>query len=186
MTNLRQDLVFGLRMLLARPASRSPQCCRSRSASARTPPSSASLIHRCSPIFRIASPPCGRSVGIARRSARRAQQRDGRELPGVERNSRGRSKVSAPTLGLTMNVGSAQDRSPAERVEVSRFTASMWNVLGARPILGRVFSADEDRNLTPAPVAVLSYKFWQRHFAGDPQIVGKTMRWMASRRTSSA
>ena len=57
-----------------------------------------------------------------------------------------------------------------------RFTASMWDVLGVRPIRGRVFTAEEDRNGSPAPVAVLSYNFWQRRFVGDPQILGRTLR----------
>src|SRR5688572_17584929 len=43
-------------------------------------------------------------------------------------------------------------------------------------MLGRVFTPEEDRNGSPAPVVVLSYGFWQRRFAGDPRIVGKTMR----------
>jgi putative ABC transport system permease protein len=52
----------------------------------------------------------------------------------------------------------------------------MWDVLGVSPVLGRVFTSDEDRNGNPAPVVVLSYNFWQRRFAGDPRIVGKTVR----------
>ena len=79
-------------------------------------------------------------------------------------------------FGFTMNLGSSEDGAPAERIEGMRFTASMWDVLGVRPIRGRLFTPDEDRNGSPAPVAVLSYNFWQRRFAGDPQIVGKTMR----------
>ena len=42
------------------------------------------------------------------------------------------------------------------------------------PSLGRVFTADEDKPGGP-PVVVLSYGLWQRRFAGDPQIVGKTL-----------
>ncbi|HKE84230.1 MAG TPA: ABC transporter permease [Vicinamibacterales bacterium] len=79
-------------------------------------------------------------------------------------------------FGFTMNIGTAEDGAPAERIEGGKFTASMWDVLGVRPIRGRVFTPEEDRNGSPAPVAVLSYNFWQRRFAGDPQIVGKTMR----------
>jgi putative ABC transport system permease protein len=79
-------------------------------------------------------------------------------------------------FGVTMNLGSSEDGAPAERVEAIRFTASMWDVLGVRPTRGRVFTVEEDRNGSPAPVAVLSHNFWQRRFVGDAQIVGKTLR----------
>jgi putative ABC transport system permease protein len=78
--------------------------------------------------------------------------------------------------GFTSNLGASEDGAPAERVQSGRFTASMWEVLDVEPLLGRVFTPDEDRDVTPAPVIVLSYDFWQRRFAGDPQIVGTTIR----------
>jgi putative ABC transport system permease protein len=42
-----------------------------------------------------------------------------------------------------------------------------------RPLKGRVFTKDEDQNGNPAPVIVLSYPFWQRRFAADPNILGR-------------
>ena len=49
--------------------------------------------------------------------------------------------------------------------------------LGDPPILGRgIGPADAPEGQEPLPVAVLSYKFWQRQFLGDPQIVGKTLQ----------
>lgn len=46
-------------------------------------------------------------------------------------------------------------------------------LLGARPELGRVLMA-EDQKAT-APVAVMSHRLWQREFGGDPAIVGRTV-----------
>lgn len=62
----------------------------------------------------------------------------------------------------------------AERIEGARVSSSLFTVLGAQPILGRVFTADEDEQGKPT-TAILSYSFWQRHFAGDPNVVGKTL-----------
>ncbi len=52
--------------------------------------------------------------------------------------------------------------------------ASFFPVLGVQPLLGRTFAAGEDHE-GKSRVAVLSYGFWQRHFGGDVEIVGKTI-----------
>jgi predicted permease len=44
--------------------------------------------------------------------------------------------------------------------------------LGVRPLLGRLLT-DEDDKASANPVAVLSYRCWQKHFGGDAAIVGK-------------
>src|SRR5580658_5034718 len=56
----------------------------------------------------------------------------------------------------------------------ARYAAGLWvsgdffNMLGVRPILGRVFAASDDRVGCGASGAVISYSFWQREFGGDP------------------
>ena len=62
----------------------------------------------------------------------------------------------------------------AERVESLETSSSLFPLLGARAVHGRLLRADED---VPgqAPVAILSHAFWQRAFGGDPTIVGKTV-----------
>ncbi len=49
-------------------------------------------------------------------------------------------------------------------------------VLGVRPVMGRGFSPDEFAAVGAAPVAILSYPFWQSRFAADPDVVGRTLR----------
>jgi predicted permease len=61
-----------------------------------------------------------------------------------------------------------------ERVEGARVSSSIFSLLGAEPMMGRVFTAEEDEQGKP-PTAILSYGFWQRRFSGDQQIVGKTL-----------
>ncbi|MBI1898687.1 MAG: ABC transporter permease, partial [Acidobacteria bacterium] len=63
-----------------------------------------------------------------------------------------------------------------ERLQGARTTASLFPTLGVTPLLGRVFT--EQEQLDPglaSRVAVLSYGLWQRRFAGDPSIVGRTI-----------
>ena len=52
-------------------------------------------------------------------------------------------------------------------------SGNYFDVLGAKPMLGRTFYADEDQQPGRNPVLVLSYSSWQRDFAADPSIVGK-------------
>src|SRR5215470_6818936 len=62
-----------------------------------------------------------------------------------------------------------------ERVFGMVASANYFDVLGVRPILGRGFLPVEDDKPGGAPVAVISYKFWQTHFGANPNIVGQTI-----------
>ena len=56
----------------------------------------------------------------------------------------------------------------------ARVSSQWFSVYGAQPILGRVFTADEDQP-NAAPVVVLSYGFWQSALAGRSDVIGQTM-----------
>ena len=62
-----------------------------------------------------------------------------------------------------------------ERVRAAEVTVNLLDVLGVEPLRGRRFRA-EDEGSSTGPVALLSYPLWQRRFAGDPSIMGKTIR----------
>ncbi|HEU5219008.1 MAG TPA: ABC transporter permease, partial [Gemmatimonadales bacterium] len=51
-------------------------------------------------------------------------------------------------------------------------SAELFDVIGARPLLGRTFRSGEDRP-GAEPVAVVSYGMWQQELGGDQGIVGK-------------
>ena len=63
---------------------------------------------------------------------------------------------------------------PAEHMVAARMTASAFDVLGAEPLAGRTFRADED---VPggAPAVVLSEGLWRRRYAADRRAVGQYM-----------
>ena len=56
-------------------------------------------------------------------------------------------------------------------------SGSFFDVLGAHAILGRTFSAVDDRRGggPDGPVAVISYNFWQRRFGGAADVIGRTL-----------
>ena len=55
-------------------------------------------------------------------------------------------------------------------------TDNYFETLGVRPILGRAFVPEEFVGQGAHPVAVISYRFWQSRFAGDPAVLGRTFR----------
>jgi len=56
------------------------------------------------------------------------------------------------------------------------FTANASSFFGVPPLLGRgLIPSDAADGEDTQPVAVLSYLFWQRHFAGSADVVGKTL-----------
>src|SRR5256885_5040511 len=61
-----------------------------------------------------------------------------------------------------------------EQVKGIHVTADYFRLFGAQTVKGRTFSAEEDRP-HGGHVAVLSYGLWQRRYAGDEHIVGKTI-----------
>lgn len=61
-----------------------------------------------------------------------------------------------------------------ERYLGGQISADAFSFLGVQPILGRLFRPEEDQ-LNAPPVALLGYEVWQKHFAGDKTVVGKTI-----------
>ncbi len=55
-------------------------------------------------------------------------------------------------------------------------SGDFFRVLGVPAIVGRTFTADDDRPGCGPAGAVLGYSFWQSEFAGDPALAGRTVR----------
>jgi len=62
----------------------------------------------------------------------------------------------------------------AEQARAQYVTANFFHLLGADPMLGRVFTASEAQDLTQT--VVISSPFWKRRFNGDPGVLGKTFK----------
>jgi putative ABC transport system permease protein len=62
-----------------------------------------------------------------------------------------------------------------ERGSGELVSGNYFEVLGVPPAIGRVFSLDDDRVPGGHPVVVLSHSYWTRHFAGDPNILNKSL-----------
>lgn len=67
-----------------------------------------------------------------------------------------------------------QTQTTARYVQQQRVSAGYFEVLGIQPIVGRTFSAEEDRPHGPKAV-ILSFAAWQSLFFSDRSVVGKTI-----------
>ena len=82
---------------------------------------------------------------------------------------------AAATFG-TWNLTTTDEELP-EDVPSVNMTANAGSYFGVPALLGRtLIPSDAPEGQDPQPVAVLSYSFWQRHFNGDPSVVGRTIQ----------
>jgi putative ABC transport system permease protein len=72
--------------------------------------------------------------------------------------------------GLSLTVG-----AEPERVQSTRVSADFFRVLGVAPIIGRDFTADDDRPGAP-PVVIFSYRIWKEFFGADRAALGRAIR----------
>jgi len=89
------------------------------------------------------------------------------DLAEYQRSSRTFESVAGYTLASTELTG----QGTPERLQALRVSPEIFPVLGLSPALGRGFTPAEDR--PGSGVAVISYRLWQRLFAGDAGIVGR-------------
>ena len=61
-------------------------------------------------------------------------------------------------------------------VKGTAVSANYFDVLRARPALGRFFAPDEDREVGGAAVVVLGHRFWRERLGGDRGVIGRTLR----------
>jgi predicted permease len=76
----------------------------------------------------------------------------------------------APLAGLNVNIDGAAEIVPSGQVA----SANYHTGLGVTAAAGRLFAPDDDR-ADATPVAVISYRYWQRRFGGDSAALGKSI-----------
>ena len=101
---------------------------------------------------------------------------EGCEYP-LFRRMRAAVKGQADLLAISyaehaeLTYASDQEMEKAYRQFVS---GSMFDVFGLKPVLGRLFTQNDDVAPGAHPYAVLSYDYWRRRFGLDPNVVGRT------------
>jgi len=77
------------------------------------------------------------------------------------------ARVTSP---VSMSFHGQTERAAGELV-----SGSYFKVLGVPAAIGRTIAPDDDTTVLGRPVVVLSYRYWQNRFAGDPSVLNKTM-----------
>ena len=84
--------------------------------------------------------------------------------------------VSYDTAGLwSTGIVTLGAEGSADRITEAFCTPEMFDILGAKPLIGRFFTSENDRE-GEDKVLVLTQSFWESHFAEDPAVCSKTMR----------
>ena len=73
-------------------------------------------------------------------------------------------------IGQTFLLGTD---GPPERMRSARVEANFWPLLGVQPLLGRVFTPEEEKR--GERLAVLSYQLWQQQFGGAKEALGSRL-----------
>ena len=92
------------------------------------------------------------------------------------RELRDRNQTFSGLVAYRISPMELETRSSADRIWGYLATGNYFDVLGLRPVAGRLFHAEDDVNPGASPYAVLSYNCWQQRFGGDADIAGKTIR----------
>jgi len=69
-----------------------------------------------------------------------------------------------------------------QRLRGNHGTFNTFDVMGVPPLIGRTPTASDARP-GAEPVVVLGYRFWQRQFGGDPNVLGRQLRLNDNMRT---
>ncbi|HYO81893.1 MAG TPA: ABC transporter permease [Bryobacteraceae bacterium] len=177
--SLRADIVFGLRQLRKSPAT-----------SAAAILSLALAMGACISAFRLVDALLLRPLPVSEPDRLFVAVREGLSPEGQPRTAdsfsyplfrqmraavKGQAELIAVSRGVRTDItyGSDNEMEKAYRQYVS---GHLFQTLGLRPAVGRLFSEQEDQKPGGHPYAVVSHQYWQRRLAGDPGVIGRTLR----------
>jgi predicted permease len=85
-----------------------------------------------------------------------------------------RQQVFSDLALSAFNAFTLTGRGDPEQVIGLYASATLLPTLGLEPLMGRNFAATEDRP-GGEPVVLISHRFWQRHFNGQPSVLGEAV-----------
>ena len=99
------------------------------------------------------------------------------------RDWRARAHAFEDVAAVTGRSLTLSDGGEPERFTGATVTANLFPMLGIQPILGRQIRPEEDAP-GGARVVMLSHGVWQRRYAGDPSVIGRTITVNGDRKST--
>jgi putative ABC transport system permease protein len=175
---LRADLVFGWRQLLKRKVT-----------TAAAVLSLALAIGACTSAFRLIDALFLRPLPVAhadRLNVLAIRVPDGNGVPRtfddfsypefarMRAAAQGQAELIAASFTSRTDLTYATDNE-MEKGYVQYVSGWMFPTFELQPILGRIFTADDERTPGASPYAVISYNYWTRRFANDSSVLGRSV-----------
>jgi len=88
---------------------------------------------------------------------------------------RDNNSVFAGMLARFTFSASIASHGQTERGDGEMVSGDYFETLGVQPVVGRVFSRDDEKVPGGHPFVVLSYGYWMRHFGGDPGVLNQPL-----------
>jgi predicted permease len=79
----------------------------------------------------------------------------------------------------TTPLNASIDGSSEPAIQGQLVTGNYFSLLGVKPLIGRAIGTEDDRKPNSHPVVMLSHDYWNSRFAGDPSVIGHTIRFSA-------
>ena len=86
--------------------------------------------------------------------------------------------VMGAAMGHNADFGADAGGAPPERIGGQSITADTFAALGVQPLLGRTFTVQDEQESESAPARaiILSHELWQSRFFGRPDVIGQQVR----------
>ena len=97
-------------------------------------------------------------------------------LPGLPRFSRPQFRADGIGRNRFQSPASVGQKGNCQRLWGFTVSGNYFDLLGVKPLAGRLLQPEDDKVRGGHPVMVLSYTGWQKHFGGDPNIVGAKLQ----------
>jgi putative ABC transport system permease protein len=79
------------------------------------------------------------------------------------------------TAAFAVRAATLTGNDAPERVQIARVSAGFFEILGTRPVAGRILVPEDDKRRKPR-VVMISHAIWTRRYGADPALVGSQIR----------
>ena len=172
MSSLAQDIRYALRAFARARPLRPPRSCRSRSASAPTPRSSASPARCC--CGRCLTQDADRLAILWNRSPGLGIAEDWFSTAQYFDIKTGTAASSSVAIAIGANYNLTGDGEP-ERIGTIRVSSNLLPMLGVAPGARPAVRPPKTTCRARPATAVLSHGTWMRRYGGDPTAIGRTL-----------